>query len=597
MLNKGITIKARIGLTMAFLAALLVAIGVFGLIGMSRSNDAYKDTFTDAMPSAVNVGNAELYAARERLALDRAAFMAGTPESAPTLERARLMRSTSDAWWKKYFDLPRGAEEDRIAQEVAAKRDTLHRQMDAFAAIVSANDQGKLIDGAKLLQSTYNDLANADEALRKVQFESAKQGYDAAQGSFDVFRIVSMGALAIGIVAAALSYLTLSRAIARPLGEALGHFDAIAAGDLRRPVVVTSRDEMGQLLDGIAKMQRSLTETVHAVRSGTESIATATRQIAAGNIDLSSRTEEQASALQETASSMEELTGTVKQNADNARQASSLAANASEIANKGSAVVGQVVGTMGDINQSSAKIADIISIIEGIAFQTNILALNAAVEAARAGEEGRGFAVVAGEVRSLAQRSSAAAKEIKELIDTSVERVQSGSALVDEAGRTMTEIIGAVQRVTDIMGEIAAASEEQSSGIDQVARAVTQMDEVTQQNAALVEEAAAAASSLEDQAGKLRTAVAVFQLDEGGYKAPAKAPAKASAKAPASAAPKRARAPARPMGARTIPSASSQPAAHGAAATKTRAAVTPAHAHAKAIAAASAGGAQDWETF
>jgi methyl-accepting chemotaxis protein-1 (serine sensor receptor) len=260
-------------------------------------------------------------------------------------------------------------------------------------------------------------------------------------------------------------------------------------------------------------------------------------------------------------------------------------------------VVGQVVGTMGDINQSSAKIADIISIIEGIAFQTNILALNAAVEAARAGEEGRGFAVVAGEVRSLAQRSSAAAKEIKELIDTSVERVQSGSALVDEAGRTMTEIIGAVQRVTDIMGEIAAASEEQSSGIDQVARAVTQMDEVTQQNAALVEEAAAAASSLEDQAGKLRTAVAVFQLDEGGYKAPAKAPAKASAKAPASAAPKRARAPARPMGARTIPSASSQPAAHGAAATKTRAAVTPAHAPAKAIAAASAGGAQDWETF
>ncbi|MFL9929393.1 methyl-accepting chemotaxis protein [Paraburkholderia sp. RL18-103-BIB-C] len=604
MLNKGITIKARIGLTMAFLAALLVAIGVSGLFGMSRSNDAYKDTFTNAMPGAVNIGNAELFAARERLALDRAAFMAGTPESAPTLERARLMRTTSDAWWKKYLDLPRGAEEDRLAQDVAAKRDTLHRQMDAFAAIVSANDQGKLIDGAKLLQSTYNELANANDALRQVQFESAKQGYDAAQGSFDVFRIASMGALAIGIVAAALSYLTLSRAIARPLGEALGHFDAIAAGDLRRPVLVTSRDEMGQLLDGIAKMQRSLTETVRAVRGGTESIATATRQIAAGNIDLSSRTEEQASALQETASSMEELTGTVKQNADNARQASSLAANASEIANKGSAVVGQVVGTMGDINQSSAKIADIISIIEGIAFQTNILALNAAVEAARAGEEGRGFAVVAGEVRSLAQRSSAAAKEIKELIDTSVERVQSGSALVDEAGRTMTEIIGAVQRVTDIMGEIAAASEEQSGGIDQVARAVTQMDEVTQQNAALVEEAAAAASSLEDQAGKLRSAVAVFQLDEGGYKAPAKAPAKlpakgpaqAPAKAPVSAAPKRALAPARPTGARKISSASAQPAAHGAAA-KTPAAVTPAHAPAKAIAAASASGDHDWETF
>ena len=363
-----------------------------------------------------------------------------------------------------------------------------------------------------------------------------------------MFRIVSLVALLVGVLAAALSYLTLSRAIARPLDEALGHFDAIAAGDLRRPVVVTSRDEMGQLLDGIAKMQRSLTETVRTVRSGSESIATATRQIAAGNIDLSSRTEEQASALQETASSMEELTGTVKQNADNARQASALAANASEIANKGSAVVGQVVGTMGDINQSSAKIADIISIIEGIAFQTNILALNAAVEAARAGEEGRGFAVVAGEVRSLAQRSSAAAKEIKELIDTSVERVQSGSALVDEAGRTMTEIIAAVQRVTDIMGEIAAASEEQSGGIEQVARAVTQMDEVTQQNAALVEEAAAAASSLEDQAGKLRTAVAVFQLEEGGYKAPV------------NAAPTRAATPVRSMAARKVSPAGLKPA-------------------------------------
>ncbi|MFM0204787.1 methyl-accepting chemotaxis protein [Paraburkholderia fungorum] len=605
MLNKGITIKARIGLTMAFLAALLVTIGVFGLFGMSSSNAAYEDTFTNDMPSAVNIGNAELFAARERLALDRAAFMAGTPEVAPTIERARSMRATSDMWWKKYMDLPRGAEEDRLAQDVVAKRGALHQQLDAFAAIITANDPSNLVDGAKRVQAAYNELANADDALRKFQFTSAKEGFDAAQSSYQVFRTVSAVALLVGVLAAVLSYLTLSRAIGRPLNEALGHFAAIAAGDLHRPVVVTSRDEMGQLLDGIAKMQRSLTETVRSVRSGSESIATATRQIAAGNIDLSSRTEEQASALQETASSMEELTGTVKQNADNARQASSLAANASEIANRGSAVVGQVVGTMGEINQSSAKIADIISIIEGIAFQTNILALNAAVEAARAGEEGRGFAVVAGEVRSLAQRSSAAAKEIKGLIDTSVERVQSGSALVEEAGRTMTEIIGAVQRVTDIMGEIAAASEEQSSGIDQVARAVTQMDEVTQQNAALVEEAAAAASSLEDQAGKLRTAVAVFQLDESGYKAPV------------SAAPKRASAPGRPSGARkvsqaalqsasqAVPHAAAQPAsqpraqaasaARVPAAAAAPAAAAPARAPVKAV--ASAGSDQDWETF
>jgi len=607
MLNKGISIKARIGLTMAFLAALLLGIGAFGLFGMSRSNDAYQETFTNSMPSAVNIGNAELYAARERLALDRAAFMIGTPESAPTLERARSMRTTSDMWWKKYMDLPRDADEDRLARDVVSKRDALHQRADAFAAVVAASDQSKLIDGAKLLQSAYNELATSDDALRKYQFELAQAGYDDAQSNFHMFRMVSIGALIAGILAALLSYVALSRAIARPLAEALDHFDAIAAGDLRRQVVVSSRDEMGQILEGISKMQRSLIETVRAVRGGSESIATATREIAAGNIDLSSRTEEQASALQETASSMEELTGTVKQNADNARQASALAANASEIANKGSAVVGQVVGTMGEINQSSAKIADIISIIEGIAFQTNILALNAAVEAARAGEEGRGFAVVAGEVRSLAQRSSAAAKEIKELIDTSVDRVQSGSALVDQAGRTMNEIIGAVQRVTDIMGEIAAASEEQSSGIDQVARAVTQMDEVTQQNAALVEEAAAAASSLEDQADKLRGAVAVFQLsDEGKPSGGSLAkhtptPARAVSAAPravsrtvaharSAAAPRAAAAaPAQPVTAAHAPAAASAPAAP-------KAAPAP-RAPAKSAAVVSAGSDQDWETF
>jgi methyl-accepting chemotaxis protein-1 (serine sensor receptor) len=607
MLNKGISIKARIGLTMAFLAALLLGIGAFGLFGMSRSNDAYQETFTNSMPSAVNIGNAELYAARERLALDRAAFMIGTPESAPTLERARSMRTTSDMWWKKYMDLPRDADEDRLARDVVSKRDALHQRADAFAAVVAASDQSKLIDGAKLLQSAYNELATSDDALRKYQFELAQAGYDDAQSNFHMFRMVSIGALIAGILAALLSYVALSRAIARPLAEALDHFDAIAAGDLRRQVVVSSRDEMGQILEGISKMQRSLIETVRAVRGGSESIATATREIAAGNIDLSSRTEEQASALQETASSMEELTGTVKQNADNARQASALAANASEIANKGSAVVGQVVGTMGEINQSSAKIADIISIIEGIAFQTNILALNAAVEAARAGEEGRGFAVVAGEVRSLAQRSSAAAKEIKELIDTSVDRVQSGSALVDQAGRTMNEIIGAVQRVTDIMGEIAAASEEQSSGIDQVARAVTQMDEVTQQNAALVEEAAAAASSLEDQADKLRGAVAVFQLSDegkasgGSWAKHTPTPARAVSAAPravsrtvaharSAAAPRAAAAaPAQPVTAAHAPAAASAPAAP-------KAAPAP-RAPAKSAAVVSAGSDQDWETF
>jgi methyl-accepting chemotaxis protein-1 (serine sensor receptor) len=513
-MNMSLTIKARLGLTMGFLALLLLGIGGLGLYGMTQANRAYRDTFENQMPSANAVSNAELYTARERLVFDRAAFLAGTPDAAPTIERGAMMRGRADAFWKKYSEMPQEATEKQLADASNAKRLALQKLVDSGYDAVKANDQTRIIESAKAMQVAYNELSLANDALRKFQFDAASKGYDAAQAAASSFQIISLSAILLGLAAAAFSWFALRRAIGRPLDAALEHFEAIAAGDLRRTVDTSSRDEMGLLMQGLARMQASLVATVRSVRSGSESIASATQQIAAGNIDLSSRTEEQASALQETASSMDELTGTVKQNADNARQASSLAANASEIANKGSRVVAQVVGTMGDINQSSAKIADIITIIEGIAFQTNILALNAAVEAARAGEEGRGFAVVAGEVRSLAQRSSAAAKEIKGLIDTSVERVQSGTSLVDEAGRTMAEIIGAVQRVTDIMGEIAAASEEQSSGIEQVARAVTQMDEVTQQNAALVEEAAAAAQSLEDQAAKLRQAVAVFHLDD-----------------------------------------------------------------------------------
>jgi methyl-accepting chemotaxis protein-1 (serine sensor receptor) len=514
-MKKGISIKARMGLTMAFLAALVVAIGLVGLIGLTRSNHANRETFSVQMAGAIAVASSELYASRERLVLDRAAFEIGTPEVAGTVERGRMMRGISDDWWKKFLALPRNAETDRLAQAVAARRDALHQAADAFGEIVKRGDNAQVVPGAKAIKETYDALAKADDALNRYQAELAQTRFDAAQHTFAQLRIACYAAMGVGLLAACLSFVMLRRAIARPLGDALAHFEAISAGDLCRPVVVHARDEMGELLAGIAKMQRSLADTVRAVRTGSESIASATQQISAGNADLSSRTEEQASALQQTASSMDQLTSTVKQNADNARQATGLAANASAIANRGNTVVGQVVETMGDINDSSTRIADIISIIEGIAFQTNILALNAAVEAARAGDEGRGFAVVAGEVRSLAQRSSAAAKEIKALIEASVERVHAGSTLVGEAGRTMGEVIGAVQRVTDIMGEIAAASGEQARGIEEVARAVAQMDEVTQQNAALVEQAAAAAHSLEDQAGRLKAAVAVFRVDDG----------------------------------------------------------------------------------
>jgi len=300
-----------------------------------------------------------------------------------------------------------------------------------------------------------------------------------------------------------------------PLKEAVEVADAVAKGDLTKRIEVKSRDETGMLLQALKNMNDSLVGIVTEVRSNTDSITTASKEIAQGNADLSERTEQQASSLEETASSMEELTSTVHQNAENAKQANQLANNASDIAVKGGKVVGEVVHTMASISDSSKKIVDIISVIDSIAFQTNILALNAAVEAARAGEQGRGFAVVAGEVRNLAQRSAAAAKEIKTLIDDSVGKVEIGSKQVDQAGATMNEIVLAVKRVTDIMAEISAASNEQSAGIEQVNQAITQMDEVTQQNAALVEEAAAAAESMQEQAGVLMEAVSVFKLEDG----------------------------------------------------------------------------------
>jgi methyl-accepting chemotaxis protein I, serine sensor receptor len=303
--------------------------------------------------------------------------------------------------------------------------------------------------------------------------------------------------------------------IVQPLKDATACFERMAAGDLSEPIDFSASNEIGRLFAAIKQMQDSLSTMVKAVHGSTESIDTGAREIAMGNTDLSQRTEQQAASLQQTASSMDQLTGTVRQNAENARQASQLAVNASDIATRGGEVVSEVVTTMQDIATSSNKVVDIIGVIEGIAFQTNILALNAAVEAARAGEQGRGFAVVAGEVRSLAQRSASAAKEIKELIGDSVDKVQSGSTLVGRAGTTMDEIVQAVRRVTDIMGEISAASEEQSGGIEQVNRAVVQMDEVTQQNAALVEQAAAAAASLEEQTRQLQTVISGWKVIGG----------------------------------------------------------------------------------
>ncbi|MDB5861772.1 MAG: chemotaxis protein [Ramlibacter sp.] len=403
------------------------------------------------------------------------------------------------------------AAEGKLVAEVLPKIAKYKKLMDD-AIDLSTVDVGT---GAMAMQAAdiqFQGIVKEMDQLVQLEKALAQESYDSATTAFRA----ALGWLALivaGAVAAAVALaLFMSRAIVRPLQVAIGAADRIASGDLTGDIEVRSTDETGQLLQALATMLQSLRDLVGQVSGGAHTVADTSAQIAQGNLDLSQRTEEQASTLEETASSMEELTSTVTQNADNARQASQLAVGASEVARRGGQVVGQVVSTMTGISDSSKKIADIISVIDGIAFQTNILALNAAVEAARAGEQGRGFAVVAAEVRSLAQRSAAAAKEIKGLIGESVGKVEAGTKLVDAAGKTMQEIVVSVKQVSDLIAEIAAASQEQSTGIGQVNTAITQMDQVVQQNASLVEEATAATESMKDQARSLLQTVARFNL-------------------------------------------------------------------------------------
>ncbi|MCS0661178.1 methyl-accepting chemotaxis protein [Massilia terrae] len=406
------------------------------------------------------------------------------------------------------------------------KRINLQRKAykDAKDAAVKARADGKPEAAARILDAEYTPAARAyDDAvhalvlMQRAQIDATARAI-AADSAASVRAIAALTVAAV-LLGAACSWL-LASSIVRPIRDAVKLAETVAGGDLTHTIEASSKDETGALLRALRHMNDSLLAIVAQVRRGTDSIATASGEISAGNLDLSARTERQASALEETAASMEELTSTVRQNADNARQANQLSIAASEVAAQGGVVVGQVVATMGSIHESSKKIVDIIAVIDGIAFQTNILALNAAVEAARAGEQGRGFAVVAGEVRNLAQRSAAAAKEIKALIVDSVEKVDSGSRLVDQAGSTMEQMVESIRRVTDIMAEITSASAEQSAGIEQVNQAIADMDATTQQNAALVEQSAAAATAMQDQAGKLAQAVRVFKVAGGAAPGP-----------------------------------------------------------------------------
>jgi len=511
------TVGKRLGLGFGAVIALMVVIAVIGIMNMRSLQGEINDIVHDKFPKTVWANNIiqEVYGIGMNM-------------------RDSLLETGHDKAMKEMSDLEKRRPiikenldklQDKIKSD--AGKAVLAGVLDARTKYVGSQDEfikltkdGKSAEAKTLLMEKAMDLQDKyiENVIKLTDFQSElmqKVGEDAdkaVQNALMLIVVIALVALALGVLIGFLITRNLMKQLGGEPDYAADAVSKIAGGDLTSHVAVKPGDN-SSLLYSLSTMQDSLKTLVGDIKGSTDSISTGAGEISSGNSDLSQRTEEQAASLEETAASMEELTSTVKQNAENAKQANQLARGASEIAAKGGAVVGQVVGTMSSINESSRKIVDIISVIDGIAFQTNILALNAAVEAARAGEQGRGFAVVAAEVRNLAQRSAAAAKEIKTLIGDSVDKVEVGTKLVDDAGKTMEEIVAAVKRVTDIMAEISAASNEQSTGIDQINQAVTQMDEVTQQNAALVEEAAAAAESLEEEAQHLLESVSKFRVD------------------------------------------------------------------------------------
>ncbi len=525
------------------LTALVAAFSVYELRVVRQASDEMAEATNKLQLVGEWLGGVELNAARAYAkamsAIDEAQRMIGGTDDTLEKEMAETSRRINQVR-DQLTAMETEPEIRALIEEISTKRkeyvdirDQILRLKDSGAEDLSGVVKSRMLPA----QGAYTETIQKLLAYQTSSFEAAQELVNVhyTRGRNWVI-LLSVAAIALGAVFA----LFIARSVVRPISEAVAVARTVASGDLTSHIEPKSTDETGQLLAALRDMNDSLSRTVSEVRTGTEAIASASREVATGSLDLSSRTEQQASSLEETASSMEELTSTVKQNADNARQANTLAEAASSVASQGGEVIRQAVATMDEIDDSAKKIADIIGVIDGIAFQTNILALNAAVEAARAGEQGRGFAVVASEVRNLAQRSAAAAKEIKQLIESSVDRIETGSKQVNRAGATMNDIVTSVRRVTDVMGEILAASREQTEGIEQINQAVTQMDQVTQQNAALVEEAAAASQAMQDQAARLAQLVSAFKLDASHVNALAvaalKAPSVATSKQSALAA-------------------------------------------------------------
>jgi methyl-accepting chemotaxis protein len=513
---ENLSIRTKIGAGFAVIVALVAVIGAMALLQLAAVATTTEQIATSHLPGVkLSAKMTDLIGVIRRAEARHvmSTLSADRDQQEARMAKARKELTELEPLASKLF------ETEAEAKALAAfkqHRDEWYAVWDQKAQSASRKGEAGLADAQKLYtgeSSTAFNAAIADmQALADFNVRSSEQAWTDAQAVYSKARLIVIVSI---LFAAGLSVglaVVISRALVKPIEVAVRAARAVAAGDMTQRIHAEGRDEASQLLQALESMRTNLVTVVSNVRQGSEAVATASSEIAQGNNDLSTRTEQQASALEQTASSMEELGATVRQNADSARQASQLALSASSVAVQGGEVVARVVETMKDIHASSRKIGDIIGVIDGIAFQTNILALNAAVEAARAGEQGRGFAVVASEVRSLAGRSAEAAKEIKSLINASVERVEQGSALVDQAGETMTNVVGSIRRVTDIVAEIAAGSAEQASGVGQVGEAVTHMDKATQQNAAMVEEMAAAATGLRSQAQELVEVVAAFRL-------------------------------------------------------------------------------------